>query len=223
MSPNTEAEEQMRLLSISLVCLALFVGAPVACAGDATGGAAAEHPGDATGGAAEVRPVNQQIEDWEARPDYEHTANPLQYIPRGTFERYAVVLALLTSAVALGLQRKQPWALVFARELGRSRVRVRGYLVPVNKPGVITPRPVIGLENPGLPTMKIGSGTAHMSYARETVLEFQGTNDGSPPTLVVERGQVRVDGEVVTRWQLRSGDVIEAEGLRFKYMKGHRR
>ena len=62
-----------------------------------------------------------------------------------------------------------------------------------------------------------------MSYAKDTVLEFQGTSDGSPPKLIVERGQVRIDGEAVTEWSLQNEDIIEVEGLSLQYVRGRRR
>ena len=201
----------MRILPILLICLMLVTAASPA---GAEGAAVDESAGHA---------VDTQIEEWESRPDHKLSASLLQYLPRGIFERYAVAFALLMSAVALGMQRKRPWALVFARELGRAPVRVRGYLVPVSRTGVVTPRPTIGLENPGLPDIRIGTGTPYMSYAKDTLIAFQGTNDGSPPKLIVERGQVRIDGEVVTEWNLQNEDVIEVEGLSLQYMRGKRR
>jgi len=133
-----------------------------------------------------------------------------------------LVLCVVLLAVLVGQRRKRPWTLAFTRELGGPAVRVRGYLLAVSRPGTITPRPTIGLENSGEPKVRIGTGTPLMSYARNTIIEFEGTTDGSPPDVVVERGEVRIGGEKVTRWHLKPGDIIETEGLKFKYMRGHR-
>jgi hypothetical protein len=134
-----------------------------------------------------------------------------------------LVICAVLLAVIVGMRKKRPWALRFSRELGRPVVRVRGYLLPISRNGAITPRASIGLENSGLPRVRIGTGTPLMSYARHTVIEFEGTTDGSPPDVVVERGEVRIDRERVTRWHLKGGEIIEAEGLKFRYVRGHRR
>lgn len=156
-------------------------------------------------------------------PVHRLNASPAQYLPRGLLERYAIVIAIVMGFVAIGLQRRRPWALRCAEDVRGPRVRVRGYLQPLDRPGGLSPRPPIGLENPGLSSIKVGSGTPYMTYVKETVLEFEGTDDGSAPDMLVERGVIKVNGSPVTRWHLKSGDVIEVESFRFKYLRGHRR
>ena len=102
-------------------------------------------------------------------------------------------------------------------------MRVRGYLKPIDPPGVSTARPCVGLENPGTKTVRVGLGTPYASYARETSVEFIGTRDGTPPEIRVVSGTVLVDGEVVETKQLADGDIIEIEGLQYQYLRGNRR
>ena len=107
---------------------------------------------------------------------------------------------------------------------GKSETRVRGYLRPVSKPGVMEARPIIGLENPGLATVMVGVDTPYADHCRETSLEFIGTTDGSPPELRVEAGTVMVEGEEVEESRkLKDGDIIEIERVLYKYLRGNRR
>ncbi|MBN2565191.1 MAG: VWA domain-containing protein [Candidatus Eisenbacteria bacterium] len=155
---------------------------------------------------------------------YTRTSSLADYLPPALLERYAAILAIFVGAVALGVDKRKPWALAFTRNVGRSDVRVRGYLRPVDPPGVFSARPIVGLENPGLPSIKVGVDTPYVTHARETTVEFVGTNDGTPPELIVEKGRVLVEGEEVTApRQLRDGDLIEIEKVLYRYLRGNRR
>jgi hypothetical protein len=155
---------------------------------------------------------------------YERSTNLADHVPDGMFERYAAILAVFVGAIALGVDKRKPWAMPFVRKVGGSDTRVRGYLRPVDAPGVFSARPIVGLENPGLPSIKVGTGTPYVTHAHETVAEFKGTNDGSPPELVAERGKVLVEGEEVAESRkLRDGDLIEIEGVLYRYLRGNRR
>lgn len=139
---------------------------------------------------------------------------------RGTTGAVALFLGL----VVIGTRRKQPWAEHFTRAIGPREQRVRGYLKPVDGPGMQTARPIIGIENPGLPTLEIGHGTPYADFARETLIEFLGSRDGTAPTVRVLRGEVTVDGELVTEERkLSDGEVIAFEGAMYMYLRGCRR
>ncbi len=158
------------------------------------------------------------------RKPYTLSASWLQYVPAGLFERYAGILAIFVGAVAIGVDRQKRWALAFTRKMGRPELRVRGYLRPVDPPGVFSARPIVGLENPGLPSVKVGLDTPYIDHVSETLIEFVGTSDGTPPTLVVEKGRVLVEGEVVEdKRKLRDGDIIEIEKVCYRYLRGSRR
>jgi hypothetical protein len=139
---------------------------------------------------------------------------------RGTTGAVAVFLGL----VVVGTRRKQPWAEFFTRALGPQEQRVRGYLKPVNPPHAQMARPIIGIENPGLPKLEIGHCTPYASFARETLIEFEGTRDRTPPVMRVLRGEVTIDGELVTDERtLRDGEVLGFEGAMYMYLRGHRK
>jgi hypothetical protein len=138
--------------------------------------------------------------------------------------RCAAAIALLMGAVALGTERRSRWVAPFFGHLfGTGPARVRGYLKPVDLPGKMTARANVGLENPGLSSVRVGAGTPFIDTLRETEVEFVGTKDGTPPELRVERGTVLVDGVEVQSKQLEDGDVIEFEGQTYRYLRGNRR
>jgi hypothetical protein len=133
-------------------------------------------------------------------------------------------VALFLGLVVVGARRRQPWAEFFTRALGPQEQRVRGYLKPVDLPGTQMARAIIGIENPGVPTLEIGHGTPYAGYAKHTVIEFVGTRDGKPPTMRVPKGEVTVDGELVTdEWPLRDGQIVCIEGVQYMYLRGSRR
>jgi hypothetical protein len=139
---------------------------------------------------------------------------------RGATGAIAVFLGL----VVVGTRRRQPWTEFFTRTIGPTEQRVRGYLKPLELDGVQFARPIIGIENPGVPTLEIGRGTRYADFARETLIEFEGTRDGTPPTVNVLQGTVTVDGEFVTEpRKLRDGDVLNFEGVTYTYLRGNRR
>jgi hypothetical protein len=146
------------------------------------------------------------------------------FFPSRLYQVSTGVLALLLGVVAVGMGRRQAWAEFFTKPLWREEQKVRGYLKPFYKnDGVRTARVVIGLENEGLPAVRIGAGTEYAGFARSTTLEFVGTTNGAPPTLHVEKGSVKVGGEeVTTPLVLRDGDVIEIEGVAYTYLRGGR-
>ena len=146
------------------------------------------------------------------------------FFPSRLYQASTGVLALLLGVVAVGMGRKQSWAQFFTRPLWKEEQRVRGYLKPFYAAGgVRTARPPIGLENTGLAAVSIGAGTEFAAFARHTVIEVVGTTDGTPPTLHVERGSVKVGGEELTEpLALRDGDVIEIEGVAYTYLRGSR-
>ncbi len=160
----------------------------------------------------------------QSRTAYKRTASWVQYLPPGLLERYASFLALFVGIVVLGVERKKPWAMAFMRTLGKSETRVRGYLRPVSKPGIMEARPIIGLENPGLASVMVGVDTPYADHCRETSMEFIGTTDGSPPELRIEQGCVMVEGEEVEESRkLKDGDILEIEQVLYKYLRGSRR
>ena len=112
----------------------------------------------------------------------------------------------------------------FTRAIGPQEQRVRGYLKPVDPPGSASARAIIGIENPGLPTLEVGQGTPYASFVRETLIEFVGTRDGTPPVMHVLRGEVTIDGEAIEEEQkLRDGQVITIEGAMYMYLRGSRK
>jgi hypothetical protein len=171
------------------------------------------------GGATESGPGTEHADE-AGRP----RASVVESIPDGLFERYAAALAVMVGVVAIGIERKQNWANVFSRGMfGTAQLRVRGYLKPMDPPGTVTARPNVGLENPGVETIKIGTGTPYVGYARNTIIEFLGTRDGTPPILQVESGIVKVDGKRVKTKKLSDGSTIEIEGTLYRYLRGNRR
>ncbi|MFH1689409.1 MAG: VWA domain-containing protein [Candidatus Eisenbacteria bacterium] len=135
----------------------------------------------------------------------------------------AGILAILIGMIAVGTEKRQRWATRFSRNLfGTGQKRVRGYLKPIDPPGETTARANIGLENPGLESVKVGNGTPYLSTV-EATLEFIGSTDDSPPELHVEGEGVTVEGEAVTVRKLRDGDIVDVEGLRYQYLRGNRR
>jgi Mg-chelatase subunit ChlD len=144
--------------------------------------------------------------------------------PVDTCHRIAGALAILVGVVAVGAEKRRKWATHFTADLfGTGEMRVRGFLKPVDPPGVATARPCIGLENPGLDKVKLGVDTSIPSHAAEVEITFVGTKDGSPPTMVVTSGSVTLDGEAVEKCKLADGDLIEIEGLQYQYLRGSRR
>lgn len=146
------------------------------------------------------------------------------FFPSRLYQASTGVLALLLGIVAVGMGRKQSWTAFFTKPLGREEPKVRGYLKPFYPNGSVrTARAIIGLENTGLPSVTIGSGTEFAGFARNTIIEFIGTGNGAPPTLRVEAGSVKVGGEDVTEpLVLHDGDVIEIEGVSYTYLRGSR-
>lgn len=133
-------------------------------------------------------------------------------------------VAVFLGLVVIGTRRKQPWAEFFTRAIGPQEQRVRGYLKPVNPPHAQMAHPIIGIENPGLPNLEIGHGTPYASFARQTLIEFVGTRDGTAPTIRVLRGEASVDGHLVSEErQLRDGEVLCFEGAMYMYLRGGRR
>lgn len=148
----------------------------------------------------------------------------LDSFPADFCTRAAAVIAIFIGVVAIGTERRQRWVVPLAGHLfGTGAKRVRGYLKPVDTPGRMTARPNVGLENPGLDSVRVGAGTPYINNARDTVVMFVGTKDGSAPELRVEKGTVKVQGEVVEEWKLEDGDLIEIEGFAYRYCRGQRR
>lgn len=135
----------------------------------------------------------------------------------------AGILAIFIGMIAVGTEKRQRWAVRFSTNLfGTGEKRVRGYLKPIDTPGTSSARACIGLENPGVESVRVGSGTSFIPHVEATV-EFIGTKDGSPPELHVESGSVTVDGEASKIRQLKDGDVIDIDGTRYQYLRGNRR
>ncbi len=133
------------------------------------------------------------------------------------------ILGVVMGFVAIGIHRRQSWTGVFTKPLLQKETRVKGYLRRVLPEGVIAAHRNIPIENPGLPEIQIGVGTGYAAELRETVLEFVGTSDGSPPCLRVVKGDARVAGEPVEETRpLADGDIIECEGKAYKYLRGQR-
>lgn len=134
------------------------------------------------------------------------------------------VLGVIMGFVAIGVQRRQSWTRTFTKPLLRKEIRVRGYLKPVYPEGVVGVRCAIPIENPGLPAVEIGTGQPYAGDTKDTLLEFVGTPDGTPPLLRVLRGSVRVAGEeVAEERRLQDGDIIEFEDNTYQYLRGNRR
>jgi hypothetical protein len=133
-------------------------------------------------------------------------------------------VAVFLGVVIVGTRKRQAWTQCFSRAIGHQEQRVRGYLKPVDPPGAQTARAIIGIENPGVPTVEIGCGTEYASFATDTLIEFEGTRDGTAPTIRVIRGEVTVDGTAVADdRKLRDGEVIAFEGAMYMYLRGNRR
>jgi Mg-chelatase subunit ChlD len=135
----------------------------------------------------------------------------------------AGVIAIFIGVIAVGTEKRQRWATRFSTALfGTGHRRVRGYLKPFDAPGTDSARANIGLENPGVESIRVGSGTPFISHVEATV-EFVGTTDGTAPELLVERGTVTVEGEAVTTRKLKDGDIVEIDGMAYQYLRGNRR
>jgi Mg-chelatase subunit ChlD len=135
----------------------------------------------------------------------------------------AGILAIFIGMIAVGTEKRQKWAAHFSTNLfGTGETRVRGYLKPIDVPGTSSARVCIGLENSGVESVRVGSGTSFIPHVEATV-EFIGTKDGSPPELHVESGNVTVEGEAAKVRKLRDGDVVDIDGARYQYLRGHRR
>jgi len=135
----------------------------------------------------------------------------------------AGILAVFIGMIAVGTEKRQKWAMRFSTTLfGTGEKRVRGYLKPIDLDGTTSARACIGLENPGVESVRVGGGTSFLPHV-EATMEFAGTKDGSPPELHVENGIVTVEGEAVTSRKLRDGDIVDIEGQRYQYLRGNRR
>jgi hypothetical protein len=189
---------------------------------------------DESGGAPPTRGWSVQDNAWsgeaasrEARADISsatRTNSWLEGFPLETCHRITGALAILVGVVAVGAEKRRKWAAHFTADLfGTGKMRVRGFLKPVDPPGVATARPCIGLENPGLDKVTLGVDTSVPSHAEDAEIMFVGTKDGSPPTMVVQSGEVTLNGETAAKVKLADGDVIEIEGLQYQYLRGSRR
>ncbi len=135
----------------------------------------------------------------------------------------AGILAVFVGLIAVGTEKRQKWAMCFSTAIfGTGEKRVRGYLKPIDVDGTTSARACIGLENPGVESVRVGSGTSFIPQI-EAIMEFAGTKDGSPPELHVESGRVTVEGKAVTTQKLKDGDVVDIEGLCYQYLRGNRR
>ncbi len=135
----------------------------------------------------------------------------------------AGILAVFVGLIAVGTEKRKKWAMRFTTAIfGTGEMRVRGYLKPMDLDGTTSARACIGLENPGVESVRVGSGTSFIPQI-EAIMEFTGTKDGSPPELHVEGGRVAVEGKAVTTRKLKDGDVVDIEGLRYQYLRGNRR
>ncbi len=135
----------------------------------------------------------------------------------------AGILAVFVGMIAVGTEKRKKWAMRFTTAIfGTGEMRVRGYLKPIDVDGIASARVCIGLENPGVESVRVGSGTSFIPQI-EAIMEFTGTKDGSPPELHVEGGRVTVEGKAVTTRKLKDGDVVDIEGLRYQYLRGNRR
>ena len=142
---------------------------------------------------------------------------------RQVYQSIVGVLGVVMGFVAIGIHRRQAWTGAFTKPLLKKEIRVKGYLRRILPEGVIAAHRNIPIENPGLPVLEIGVGTDYAAELRETLLEFAGTTDGSPPLLRALKGSVRVAGEPVEEVRaLVDGDIIECEGKAYKYLRGQR-
>jgi Mg-chelatase subunit ChlD len=134
------------------------------------------------------------------------------------------VLGVMMGFVAIGIHKRQSWTNAFTKPLLQKEIRVKGYLRRILPDGVMAAHSNIPIENPGLPMLEVGMGTDYASELHETLIELDGTTDGSPPLLKVVKGSVRVSGELVENVRaLVDGDIIECEGKAYKYLRGQRR
>lgn len=151
-------------------------------------------------------------------------AHSFDDVGRQVYQSIVGVLGVVMGFVAIGVHRRQSWTGAFTKPLLKKEIRVKGYLRRILPDGVIAAHRNIPIENPGLPVIEIGIGTEFAAELRETMLEFGGTTDGSPPVLRVLKGAATVDGEPVDEPRpLVDGDVIECEGKMYKYLRGQRR
>jgi Mg-chelatase subunit ChlD len=173
-----------------------------------------------------------RLEISESASAREHTPRPADVArpsaPIGAFDlasRAATgAIAVFLGLVVIGTRKRQAWTQYFTRAIGPQEQRVRGYLKPVDPPGTQMARAIIGLENPGLPTLEIGCGTEYASFATNTLIEFIGTRDGTAPTICVHQGEVTVDGELVSEERaLRDGAILSFEGGTYMYLRGSRK
>ncbi len=142
---------------------------------------------------------------------------------RQVYQSILGVLGVVMGFVAIGIHRHQAWTGAFTKPLLQKEIRVKGYLRRVLPEGVIAAHRNIPLENPGLAMVEIGLGTDYAAELRETLFEFAGTTDGSPPLLRVLKGSARVAGEPAEEVRaLVDGDIIECEGKAYKYLRGQR-
>jgi Mg-chelatase subunit ChlD len=173
--------------------------------------------------AASVEPATPRGQRIRKADVMTHPSGGISAFPSDFCLASAGIIAAFVGMVAVGAQRRQKWAARFSTNLfGTGQKRVRGYLKPIDPPGSSSARANIGLENPGLESVKVGNGTPFMSTV-EATLEFIGTTDDSPPELHVEGAGVTVEGEAVTVRKLRDGDIVDVEGLRYQYLRGNRR
>ena len=135
----------------------------------------------------------------------------------------AGILAIFVGVIAVGNEKRRKWAVRFSTSLfGTGEKRVWGYLKPIDSLGTSSARACIGLENPGVECVRVGSGTSFIPHVEATV-EFLGTRDGSPPELHAESGRVTVEGEAAKIRKLEDGDVVDIDGVRYLYLRGRRR
>lgn len=134
------------------------------------------------------------------------------------------VLGVVVGFVAIGVQRKQSWTRAFTKPLLRKEIRVKGYLRPTYPDGVVGVRCCLPIENPGLPTVELGEGTEFAQDIPGVLVEVVGTVDGTPPTLRVMKGEVRVNGSVIEdERRLEDGDIVDLNGCQYTYLRGCRR
>ncbi len=145
-------------------------------------------------------------------------------VGRQVYQSVLGVLGVVMGFVAIGIHRRQAWTGAFTKPLLKKEIRVKGYLRRVLPEGVIAAHRNIPIENPGLSVIEIGVGTDYAAELTETLLEFAGTSDGSPPLLRAIKGSARVAGEPLEEVRaLVDGDIIECEGKAYKYLRGQRR
>ncbi len=134
------------------------------------------------------------------------------------------VLGVVVGFVAIGVQRKQSWTRAFTKPLLQREIRVKGYLRPAYPDGMVGARACIPIENPGLPAVEVGEGTEFGVDLDGVLVEIVGTVDGSPPTLRVLKGEVKINGTVVAEEQkLEDGDLLSFGDKPYTYLRGVRR